>query len=57
MTEEQFRKHMSITLPQQMQRWIEWQVEKGHYHSYSEVVREALRLLIAKDNRRRGVRK
>jgi len=36
---------MNISLPQQLEAWVDERVKTGMYQSASEVVREALRLL------------
>jgi len=36
---------MNISLPQQLEAWVNERVKSGMYQSASEVVREALRLL------------
>jgi antitoxin ParD1/3/4 len=36
---------MNISLPQQLEAWVDDRVKSGMYQSASEVVREALRLL------------
>ncbi len=36
---------MNISLPQQLEAWVDERVTTGMYQSVSEVVREALRLL------------
>jgi putative addiction module CopG family antidote len=44
---------MNVSLTPQLDRFIEEKVESGLYSSQSEVVREGLRLLIHRDERRR----
>lgn len=36
---------MNVSLTPQLEKWIQKKVSSGRYHSASEVVREALRLL------------
>lgn len=36
---------MNISLPRQLEQWVEERVKSGMYQTASEVVREALRLL------------
>ncbi len=43
---------MNVSLTPEMERFVSDKVESGHYHSASEVVREALRLLEEHDQGR-----
>ena len=43
---------MNVSLPQQLEEWVHKKVESGLYHSASEVVREALRLLCEQEELR-----
>ena len=38
---------MNVSLPAELARFVRARVESGHYSSVSEVIREALRLLVA----------
>lgn len=40
---------MNISLPQQLEEWVDNRVKSGMYQSASEVLREALRLLIEQE--------
>ena len=42
---------MNVSLTSEMEHWVQWKVETGLYSSASEVVREALRALHAKETR------
>ncbi len=43
--------HMNVSLTNEMEHWVQRKVETGLYSSASEVVREALRALHAKETR------
>ena len=43
--------HMNVSLTDEMEHWVQRKVETGLYSSASEVVREALRALHAKETR------
>jgi antitoxin ParD1/3/4 len=40
---------MNISLPQRLEAWVDERVKSGMYQSASEVLREALRLLIEQE--------
>lgn len=40
---------MNVSLTPQLEQWVSKRVESGMYNSASEVVREALRLLVEED--------
>jgi antitoxin ParD1/3/4 len=44
---------MNVSLTNEMEQWVQRKVETGLYSSASEVVREALRALHAKETRNR----
>lgn len=45
---------MNVSLTKELERWVESQVETGMYRSSSEVVREALRMLVLREQQRRS---
>lgn len=42
---------MNISLTQELEQWIHQKVESGHYQTSSEVVREALRAQIQREQK------
>jgi antitoxin ParD1/3/4 len=47
---------MNISLTPELERWIQQKVETGHYQTLSEVVREALRTQIEREQQRNQLR-
>ena len=45
--------HMNVSLTPKLDRWISNKVKEGKYQTASEVVREALRLLAEREERRK----
>jgi antitoxin ParD1/3/4 len=43
---------MNISLTPELEHWIQQKVESGHYQTLSEVVREALRTQIQREQQR-----
>jgi antitoxin ParD1/3/4 len=47
---------MNISLTPELEHWIQQKVESGHYQTLSEVVREALRTQIQREQQRDELR-
>jgi antitoxin ParD1/3/4 len=47
---------MNISLTPELERWIQQKVETGHYQTLSEVVREALRTQMEREQQRNQLR-
>jgi antitoxin ParD1/3/4 len=47
---------MNISLTPELEHWIQKKVESGHYQTLSEVVREALRTQIQREQQRDELR-
>lgn len=47
---------MNISLTPELEHWIQQKVDSGHYQTLSEVVREALRTQIQREQHREALR-
>jgi antitoxin ParD1/3/4 len=46
---------MNVSLTTEMNQWITGKIESGQYKSYSEVVRDGLRLLQSREEQRKAM--